>query len=94
MAKRKKRSGSTTIGVPIPSNERESVNVRRIKNGYLIETSGMKGRKYVSEVEYSPGKPVISASVPKESVATGSRAAAKHKGPLPLREVGFLNRSR
>lgn len=93
MAKKRAKRRSAPNTVPVPSNG-TNVSVRQIKNGFLIERSGMKGRKYVSETEFSPGRPTISANVPAAPKANKPRAAAKHSGPVPLREVGFLNRSR
>lgn len=93
MAKRRKHSTGGAIAVPAPSNNSESVRISRIKNGYLIEKSGVKRGKYVSQTEYSPGKPVIAASVP--TAKAEKRAAAPHAPrapgkPVALREVGFL----
>ena len=91
--KRRKKRASGNIAVPAPPTESESVRISKISNGYLIEKSGMKRGKYFTHQEYSPGRPVISANVPVEP-KTSRRAPAKHAGPIPLREVGFLNRSR
>lgn len=93
MAKRRKSSTGGSIAVPAPPNESESVRISKIKNGFLIERSGVKRGKYFSHQEYSPGKPVIAASIP--TAKAEKRAAAPHAPrapgkPVALREVGFL----
>lgn len=95
MAKRRKRSRSGSIAVPAPPTESESVRISKISNGYLIEKSGVKRGKYFSHQEYSAGRPVISASAPTAPKTPRPRASGRNKpGPVPLREVGYLNRSR
>lgn len=87
--KRPKRS--TAMAIPAPTDERENISVRKIRNGYLIETSGVKRGKYRSETEYSPGRPVVTATVPKVSKPTPRpRTETKPSRPVALREVGFL----
>ena len=48
--------------------DRESVNVEKIKNGYLITRSGVKNGEYFDHKEYSPTDPLKAArSVRKEA---------------------------
>ena len=96
MARRRKRSGSSTAPISVaPSDQRETVSITKIKNGYLVEKSGVKRGKYFSEKEFSPTKPVVSAMVPKGApVSAARRSPARRPRPVPIREVGFLNRSR
>lgn len=89
MAKRKSRSGSRSIAVPAPPNQQESVSIRRIANGYLISRSGTRRGKYFTHEEYSAGRPVVSAAVPKP--AAKSPAAARARQPRSAgNEVGYL----
>ena len=65
-----------------------SINVRKIANGYLIEKSGTRRGKYFSHTEYSPGRPVISASSNK--VPPVKKAATKRAPRVPHGDVGYL----
>lgn len=95
MAKGKRRRSNRTETVSVaPSDQRETVSISKIENGFLIEKSGVKRGKWYSKKEFSAGKPSVVASVPSEAKATKSRSTTNHKGPVPLREVGYLNRSR
>ena len=86
MAGKRKSAGSISVA---PSGQSESVTIRQIKNGYLICKSGAVRGKYKSVEEFSPHKPVISASVATERprAAERERRSPKPAGP---REVGFL----
>lgn len=86
MAKRSRSTGGKNIAVSAPKDERESISVRKIANGYLIERSGVKRGKYISHTEYSPGRPVIAASKPAPAKAPASKRAAR----IPHGEVGYL----
>jgi len=46
----------------MPVEDRESVSVRRIKNGWLISRSGTRRGDYYSEDEFSSAKPQLLAS--------------------------------
>lgn len=85
MAK-KRSTGGRNMAVPAPSDERESISVRKIANGYLIERSGVKRGKYCSHTEYSPGRPVIAASKPTPAKAPASKRTTR----IPHGEVGYL----
>lgn len=87
MAK-KRSTGGRNMAVPAPSDERESISVRKIANGYLIERSGVKRGKYCSHTEYSPGRPVIAASKPIRAV--GKAPSSKRTARIPHGEVGYL----
>ena len=92
MAKRKSRRRSNEIAVPAPHSQSESVSIREISNGYIIERSGMKRGKYFSHQEYSAGRPVISAAAPRPAKAmaaprTKTRPRSEH------REVGYLRQA-
>jgi len=91
MAKKRRSRASGAIAVPAPPTESESVRITKISNGYLIEKSGTKNGKYFSHQEYSPGRPVIAASIPKKVTAARpgtARRSQNHKAAP--REVGFL----
>jgi hypothetical protein len=45
--------------------DRESLRIRSISNGYIIAREGVKKGKYFSAEEYSPEKPVLTASIEK-----------------------------
>lgn len=93
MAKRtKRRSTGGAIAVQAPHSQSESVSIRQIKNGYIIERSGVKRGKYHSEQEYSPGRPVISAAAPPARKAAPSRATSRPRTEHP-REVGYLRQT-
>lgn len=53
-----------TLSVAVPESDRESLNIEKIKNGFLLTRSGSRNGKYFSEREFSSTKPVISAGVP------------------------------
>jgi hypothetical protein len=84
----KRRSRGTSIGVPAPADERESVSIRKIANGYLIEKSGTKRGKYYSHTEYSPGRPMIAAAAPRPAKTAAPKAKARR--PSGHREMGYL----
>jgi hypothetical protein len=75
------------MAVPAPADERESISVRKIANGYLIERSGVKRGKYCSHTEYSPGRPVIAAA---KATPVSKRPASKRTARIPHGEVGYL----
>ena len=58
MAKRTSRLHA----IPMPTDERESMSVTRIKNGWLIAREGTRKGKYFSEREFSAEKPVLQAA--------------------------------
>lgn len=65
MAKRPtKRNASRPVSVSAPHGESETLRIRQISNGYLICRSGTKRGKYFDHEEFSPSKPVITASAP------------------------------
>jgi len=70
--KSKARNSSPGL-VTVPSSDNESLSIRSIKNGFLISRSGSRKGKYFSEDEYSPGKPVVTASVAKEAKPGSAR---------------------
>lgn len=92
MAKRSRgKNGPTAVNLA-PSGKSETVSISEIKNGYLIEKSGVKRGKYYSEREYSAGRPAIVATVPASKPAPKverPRSAGPSK-PVALREVGYL----
>jgi hypothetical protein len=51
-------------GMAVPSDQGESVRIRKISNGYLISREGVKRGKYFTHEEFSPTKPVITAGAP------------------------------
>lgn len=59
MARKAKSSRST---VSMPSDDRETVSIRKIKNGFLVERSGSKRGKYFRDEEFSATKPVLTAA--------------------------------
>lgn len=75
------------MAVPAPTDERESISVRKIKNGYLIEKSGVVRGKYFSHTEYSPGRPVIAAA---KAAPVRKAPASKRSARIPHGEVGYL----
>lgn len=91
MAKRRK-SRSGQIAVPAPPNESESIRVSKITNGYLIAKSGTKRGRYFEHVEYSAGRPVVSAAgVPTKGAAPRkAKPKASRKRSHVDREVGYL----
>jgi hypothetical protein len=63
--KARARLSDPTLAAP---KDRESVNVEKIKNGYLITRSGVKNGEYFDHKEYSPTDPLKAArSVRKEA---------------------------
>lgn len=89
MAKRKtRRGGSGQIAVPSPTNQQESVSIRKIKNGYLISRSGSRRGKYFTEDEFSPGRPAVMASIPKPTPAKAP--ARRRQSRAASNEVGHL----
>jgi len=65
-------------GIAMPSDERESIRIRKIDNGFIVSRDGVdkKGNWKQSET-FSPTKPVVQiASEPKP------RAPAKRNGLL------------
>ena len=62
MAKRSSRLSPMAM----PSDDRESVTIRKITNGFLIERSGTRKGEYYSEQEYSPSKPQLLAAPAKK----------------------------
>jgi hypothetical protein len=46
----------------MPSDERESLSVRKIDNGWLIERSGSRKGKWFNSTEFSADKPSLVAS--------------------------------
>ena len=93
MAKRKSRRRSNEIAVPAPNSQNESLSVRQISNGFIIERSGVKRGKYFSHQEYSAGRPVISAAAPgpKSQAATAPRTKTRPRSEH--REVGYLRQA-
>jgi hypothetical protein len=89
---KRRRSGSTAPVSIAPTDQRETVSISKIENGYLIEKSGVKHGKYYSHREFSPGKPSVVASVPKPEPQTKRKSAPRK--PVALREVGFLRGER
>lgn len=89
MAKKTRHSRSVPVAIA-PTDERETVSISKIKNGYLIEKSGSKRGKWYSHREYSATKPVVAATVAKEPAAKSHRHARAPRAPVPMREVGFL----
>lgn len=87
MAKRRRSSSGTPVSIA-PTDQRETVSISKIENGFLIEKSGVKRGKYYSHREFSPGKPSVVATVPKVPKAT--KAKSSRRGPVSHREVGFL----
>lgn len=88
--KGRKRNRSNQIAVPAPQSQSESVSIRQISNGFIIERSGVKRGKYVTHQEYSAGRPVVSAAAPPESKSPApARAQARPRNVAP-REVGYL----
>lgn len=55
------------VSVSAPSSDNESVRIRKISNGYLIARSGTKRGQYFEHEEFSPTKPVISATAPEKA---------------------------
>lgn len=92
MAKRKSRRRSNDIAVPAPQSQAESVSIREISNGYIIERSGVKRGKYFSHQEYSAGRPVIHAAAPKPSKTTPA-PRTKTRPRSEHREVGYLKQA-
>ena len=89
--RRRTSSGSRAIAVAAPKDERESINVRKIANGYLIERSGTRRGKYFSHTEYSQGRPVISATAAKASAGRSEAPkAAPRARRVPHGEVGYF----
>lgn len=43
--------------MPEPSKTM-NVNIKKIENGYLVQHSGMQGKKYVEKTYHSPTNPV------------------------------------
>lgn len=89
MAKRTRRRSTSQISVSAPASQSESVSIRQISNGYIIERSGVKRGKYVTHQEFSAGRPVISAATPPPAKSapaprTKTRPRSEH------REVGYL----
>lgn len=64
-AKRKSSSRSGDVPIAVPSVDNETLRIRKIDNGYLLCRDGTKKGKYFSHEEFSPTKPVITASTPK-----------------------------
>lgn len=95
MAKRTKhRSTGSAIAVQAPHGQSESVSIRQIKNGYIIERSGVKRGKYHSEQEYSPGRPVVvSAAPPPPAKAARAAPKAETRPRREHREVGYLRQT-
>jgi hypothetical protein len=92
MAKRKNRRRSNEIAVRAPQSQNESLSVRQISNGFIIERSGVKRGRYFSHQEYSAGRPVISAAAPRPAKVvpaprTKTRPRSEH------REVGYLRQT-
>lgn len=87
MAKKGRRS-TLSGAIPMPTSDRESVSIRKIENGFLIERSGVTKRgEYQSTTEYSAGKPaVVCTPSPAPSAPAARRRSEK---PAP-REVGYL----
>lgn len=73
-AKRKQSSRSNQIAVAAPHGQSESVSIREISNGYIIERSEVKRGRYVSHQEYSAGRPVIMAAAPAAKAERQPRA--------------------
>ena len=72
------------IAVPAPAGPSESVQIRKISNGYLITRSGTRRGKYFSEDEYSAGRPVISgcAQAPRAKAPGRTRSRPAGSGRL------------
>lgn len=77
MAAKTKRSRSGAIGVPAPAAESESLNIRKIENGYLIDRSGYKRGKHFTRTEFSPTKPCITAGRPEPASRTASKGTSR-----------------
>lgn len=90
MAKRR-RSNVVQIA---PSDQRETVSIRKIKNGYVIEKSGVRRGKYYSEQEYSAAKPMVSAVPAATSKQPRNHSRVAKDAPAEYRGVGFLNGSK
>ena len=93
MAKRKSRRRSNEIAVPTPHSQSESVSIREIINGYIIERSGVRRGKYFSHQEYSAGRPVISASAPGPKSQAAMAPRTKTRPRSEHREVGYLRQT-
>lgn len=66
MAKKRKKKMSPDMAVPMSSPDREarqSVSVRKIKNGFLSSRSGHLDDPYKSEDTFHPTKPTVKVSV-------------------------------
>lgn len=59
-----KRKSTRSIEVAAPRGDSETLRIRQISNGYLIIRDGSKRGKYFNHEEFSPTRPVITASTP------------------------------
>jgi hypothetical protein len=62
-ASRNRAGAGRAIAVPT-KGESESIRIRPISNGFIISRSGVKRNKYFEHEEFSPTKPVITATAP------------------------------
>lgn len=61
-----KTSGPKMPKLPTINSDNMEMRVRKISNGYIVQTSGMKGKgknaQYVSHEAFCPSKPQMSFS--------------------------------
>lgn len=62
MAKKRKRTQTAEVGVPMSRNEHHHMSIRKISNGYLVSQSGYKGDKHYDHETYHPKRPKVQLS--------------------------------
>ena len=86
----KKPTRRRNIAIPAPASQSESVSIREISNGYIIERSGTRRGKYYSHQEYSAGRPVITAAAPPRPTKGPPQKPRRSRSAASHREVGYL----
>jgi hypothetical protein len=69
---RRRSTGANPIGVEMPRDS-ESLRIRQIKNGWLINRSGSRKGKWFDEDEFTAQKPVLKAEPAKKEKPSGPR---------------------
>jgi hypothetical protein len=72
-AKRSRSAGAVEVAMPSRPADSESIRIRAITNGWIINRSGTKRGKWFDDEEFTSVKPVLQAAPEKKGGGRGER---------------------